>query len=245
MTTLETLALKLDIITMKLENLQCLPTKIDNLQMLMGANSRQTTEDLKQTVKEAVAASAPATKDKKKVATADAAGAEEKKAPVKKSHPSLPELTEPSWSLKGKGDDYDKRADWFIGVLTKYPTHLHTIIGSDEVKRIEATKDYTVALSLQKKQGEREKAKCFIKALKEVRTAEGTFAELGKKLVADYDAQLVILNSQTIGQLTAETPGSTETAAAAAMATLGAPVTVHATTSTATTTSPAAQLATA
>ena len=250
MSTLETIALKLELIAMKLDNLQGLGVKVDNLQMLMGANAASTTEALSKVIHNEMLSHTPAVKEKKKVATVDGAAStvEEKKVAVAKTHPSLPNVTEAAWVVKGKGDEYDKHLDWFIAVLSKHKEHIHPLIGTDEIKRIEASETYSTLLCDQKKQGDREKAKSFLKALKIVRTKENTFAELSKKLVADYDTQLGVLNSQKIGQLTAEPQSASEAAAASALTTaLGAQVNVHTTTSAdvTTTTSPAAQLAVA
>lgn len=233
----------------KFENLS---TKVDNIQHSMGANAASTTEALSKVIHNEIVANAPAAREKKKVVTVDgAAGAgaagttEEKKVAQVKTHPSLPNVTEAAWGLKKTGDNFAKRLDWFICVLTKHPAHIHPIIGTEEVKRIESSPLYASTLAKGKKQGDREKAKAFLSTLESMQTAEGKFAELSKKLVADYDTQLGVLNSQKIGQLTAETPSAAEIAAASAIGALGTPVTVHTTTATnVTTTSPAAQLAT-
>jgi hypothetical protein len=155
---------------------------------------------------------------------------------VKKTHPSLPDITESAWNLKKTGDDFEKRMDWFVMVLTKYPTHLHAIIGADEVKRITESTDYNTILGQCKKQGDREKAKSLLNALKAVRTRENTFGEISKKLIDDYNTQLTVLNSTKIGQLTSETAGQAENVAASVMSNLlsGQPATIHTTTPTAT-----------
>lgn len=176
-------------------------------------------------------AAAPSGKKKKDMAITG----ETKTTEVKKTHPSLPEITESAWNLKKTGDDFEKRMDWFVMVLTKYPTHLHTIIGAEEVKRITESADYNTILGQCKKQGDREKAKSLLNALKAVRTRENTFGDISKKLVDDYNAQLAVLNSSKIGQLTSETASQVENAAASAMANLlsGQPATIHTSTSTA------------
>lgn len=224
--------------------------KIDEIKVNMGLSATTTRDTLTKVIHDEVAASATAAKEKKKVAATGEAKAEEKKSgPAKKSHPSLPDVTEAAWNLKKTGDDYERRLDWFVSVLSKHPTHLHALIGTDEVSRINNSTEYKTILEQSKKQGDREKAKSFLAALKTIRTRENTFADISKKLVLDYDAQLLILNSQKIGQLTSETASTSESIAAAAMANLnlGTPVTIHSTTATTTTAdttaTPAAQLA--
>jgi hypothetical protein len=211
---------------------------LGEMKVNMGINTTLIGDTLKKTIHDEVAAGTAAVKEKKKTATGESKAGEEKKSgPAKKSHPSLPDVTEAAWELKKTGDDFTKRLDWFVSVLSKHPAHMHALIGADEVKRIESTERYKGLIGMAKKQGDREKAKAFMNALKQLRTEEGTFDALSKKLVADYETQLQILNSQKIGQLGSETQTASEAAAAAAMASLnlgGAPVTIH--TSTATTT---------
>lgn len=163
---------------------------------------------------------------------------ETKTSEIKKTHPSLPEITESAWALKKTGDDFDKRMDWFVMVLTKYPTQLHAIINPEEVKRITDSADYATVLGACKKQGDREKAKSLLNALKAIRTREGTFAEISKKMVDYYNTQLTVLNSSKIGQLSSETAGQAENTAASLMNDIlnGQATTIHASPSPTTTT---------
>jgi len=238
---------KLDAIT---ASLSALAGKVEDIKVNMGLNATVTQDTLKKVIHDEVTASATVAKEKKKVAAGEAKAGEEKKVAAKKTHPSLPDVTEAAWGLKKSGDDFEKRQDWFVCVLTKYPSHLHAIIGTEEVARINTSTEYKTILGGHKKQGDREKAKSFLQALKQMRTNENTWADLSKKLVTEYDTQLAVLNSQKIGQLSTEAASTAESAAAAAMASLGlgAAVTIHssATTTTSTaasTSSPAAQLA--
>lgn len=182
--------------------------KLASLTTLVAAGTVAQQDDLLGKIKELLAASKAASKDKKKDATTGDAKETEQADEIKKAtHPNYPELPQQSWQAKKTAKTPHEQIERFVvSMLAKYPANIRPVIGEGYLTEAAArAKD-----ALDKATTPQQKAAVTVGALWAYLTEVNKMAEVETALLKFWETERAMLAGKQLGQVTSETAPAAE-----------------------------------